>query len=750
VFVRRRSRSTHLALALLTVVLLALGPNAAARDEIQAISVATNQVEYVNATGLNTVRAIANVSYSGNLANLDPVRFDWYDPGASTPFRTTYVRTSPVASSVARAEDSWIATREGTGFNVTATVNVTRGSATKLSAYTLFNVVAPRVSTWITRDFDSPGRVTLDPGLGPYGICSDTTVAVGTELVVQAGTVILFCRDTGLFINGILTVDGLPASKAYFLSHQADMRAGDWKGIVFRSSALPDSIIANAVIQATTTGLTVATTSVRVVNSMILLASGPAVRLIQSASILSGNTIGAADVGIRIETSVGPILEANDISTTRIGILVTDSSVRLTGNDVSRCREAGVQALRSVVDVLGGTFRENGDRSIFLSHSQSARIVGVTLIGGNDSVRAEDSTDLLIASSALSGARYRSVYFVNVSAILENTTLAAQQSDLVLVASNTTLINTTYIVPELLVSSVLTVKNYLHVLVETNLGQRVPNASVNVTADGVVLSILRTDGNGWRRWLLLTDRVVDTNGEQEMTNVVHVLIDGFRVIASPREADMRTSHMERFIALSIGPASYANIGVDAFLLLLLAALLGLLVLAIPLYRRRKEARSARPRPMPGELVLDPGAVYAILHERPDRAFLLFAEEIAGGAKGLAITRLYPEDVRSRYRIDTATVLWMSRSFGNDSLNPTNLGALAHEIERFVSGKQNSIVLLDGLEYLVVQTDSRQVVRFVQTLVDIVSVHKSRLILPFDQRAFGEADLSLILRDLQTL
>jgi len=499
--VRPRSPSIHLALALLTVVLLAFGPNAAARDEVQAISVATNQVEYVNATSLNTVRAIANVSYSGNLANLDPVRFDWYDPGASTPFRTTYVRTSPVASSVAHAEDSWIATREGTGFNVTATVNVTRGSATKLSAYTLFNVVAPRVSTWITRDFDSPGRVTLDPGLGPYGICSDTTVAAGTELVVQAGTVILFCRDTGLFINGTLTVDGLPTSKAYFLSHQADMRMGDWKGIVFRSSALPDSIIANAVIQATTTGLTVATTSVRVVNSMILLASGPAVRLIQSASILSGNTIGAADVGIRIETSIGPILEANDISTTRIGVLVTDSSVRLTGNDVSRCREAGLQALRSVVDVLGGTFRENGDRSIFLSRSQSARIVGVTLIGGNDSVRAEDSTDLHIASSALSGARYRSVYFVNVSAVLENSTLAAQQSDLVLVASNTTLINTTYIVPELLVSSVLTVKNYLHVLVETYLGHRVPNASVKSTA--TLFETSRTAlSESWPPWLL--------------------------------------------------------------------------------------------------------------------------------------------------------------------------------------------------------------------------------------------------------
>lgn len=201
--------------------------------------------------------------------------------------------------------------------------------------------------------------------------------------------------------------------------------------------------------------------------------------------------------------------------------------------------------------------------------------------------------------------------------------------------------------------------------------------------------------------------------------------------------------------LVIAAASEAGVSPDILLLVLLVVILAIIVLSFPIVRWRKKARIAGRRRKTGQPVLEPGTVYVVSSEIPDRAFRIFAEEVGRGSKGLVLTRLYPEDVRRRYRLDSVTVLWLSRSFGENAVNPTNLEALAHEIERFVSGKEDSIVLLDGLDYLLIQTDRDQVVRFVQRLVKIGTAHKARLLLPLNPRAFGGTDLSLIFRDVHT-
>lgn len=125
--------------------------------------------------------------------------------------------------------------------------------------------------------------------------------------------------------------------------------------------------------------------------------------------------------------------------------------------------------------------------------------------------------------------------------------------------------------------------------------------------------------------------------------------------------------------------------------------------------------------------------------------------MARGARGLVLSRLRPDDLREHYRLGLGVqTQWLSRGYGKDAVNPTNLGALAHDIERFVSGKENSIVLVDGLDYLLVQADSRQVVKFVRKLGEIASNHKSKVLLPINPRALQEAHRAPILRDLRVI
>ena len=858
-FVSCRQLSPPLAVAVVLLAALAVSPAVSAVTTVQSIAASTDRSDYLYVPGFNQVLATANVTFSGT-GGLDPVRFDWYYPGAPTPFRTISVAPTMVTMATAQSQDSWTADREGIGFTVLASIHIDPGGPAELTsmpatfnvynrsaiavvtdivvttsaafengtvaparadlAYagnasvlsgvrfdwydpgwtlaftetygkadavspsaavawsnwtidregtgfhvnatylggdpasntTSFDVVQPRVRTWHLSG-DIIGRFTFDAARSPWGVCTNTSVRIGAELIVEPGTVVRFCRDTGLFVNGTLTVDALPTKRAYFLSYEPVMGAGDWRGISFLPAASPNSVLSNAAIQAVTEGVTVRGTTVRIVNTTIALASGSALWLTASGSSIRNSAISQADIGVRVEMSTGVVLNGNRIRNTRIGVLSTDSDVVLSSNDISLNRNAGLQAVRTTLVVDGGSFRDNGV-GVFLSEVSQAAIGRVTISGGNDSLRAVDSRSLLVDLAMLSGAQYRSVFFINVSATFVNTSLRAMQYDLVLVTSAITLVNSTYAVLLQPLLSVVTIKNFLHVLVESNLASRprVGNAWVNVTSDGLPVSSRRTDAAGWSQWTLLTNHTIHDSGRGlSVTNVVTVEVAGFDAISSPRPVDMGTSHTERFLVVPDTSTVGFSLGIDAILLLLLAVVMGSVLLAMPAMRRRRDTNgTARARPVPRHVTLERGASYLVPDEKADRAFQILSSEIAHGAKVLVIARLYPDEVRRRYGLKDVPVLWLSRGYGKETVNPTNLGALVQEIERFMSGKEDSVVLLDGLEYLLVQNDPQKVVKFVHVLVDSASVHHSKLLISFDVKSVSEAVRALITRDLQSV
>src|SRR2546425_5163011 len=151
----------------------------------------------------------------------------------------------------------------------------------------------------------------------PWWICSNVSVDPGGELYIEPGVVVRFCKGTGLFVNGTLRVDALPTNKVYLLSLVgvgAQMQAGDWRGITFFAAAPSDrSILSNAVIQAVTAGVTIRGTAVMVLNSTVALATGPAIWLTNSTSLVGNNAISQADIGIRADGCTGAVLDSNRI-----------------------------------------------------------------------------------------------------------------------------------------------------------------------------------------------------------------------------------------------------------------------------------------------------------------------------------------------------------------------------------------------------------------------------------------------------
>src|SRR5207247_1181953 len=87
-------------------------------------------------------------------------------------------------------------------------------------------------------------------------------------------------------------------------------------------------------------------------------------------------------------------------------------------------------------------------------------------------------------------------------------------------------------------------------------------------------------------------------------------------------------------------------------------------------------------------------------------------------RGLCITRIHPDDLRSRYPIEGAGFIWLSKSAGGPAKDmavaePCALVDIASAISDFASDGGNAAVLLEGLEYMISQNGFPSIMRFLQ-------------------------------------
>lgn len=143
------------------------------------------------------------------------------------------------------------------------------------------------------------------------------------------------------------------------------------------------------------------------------------------------------------------------------------------------------------------------------------------------------------------------------------------------------------------------------------------------------------------------------------------------------------------------------------------------------------------------LTLIPGHSYVVKERKPAMSFKIFSEIVRAGADGLCITRQL--EVKA-----PAEIIWLGKKSPNGSYATEKMAEIIKKVEDFVSRRRNTVILLDGLEYLSVHYDFSTVLRFLHELREIIAMHNSRLIIPLNEKAFGERELALIERDLEIL
>lgn len=143
--------------------------------------------------------------------------------------------------------------------------------------------------------------------------------------------------------------------------------------------------------------------------------------------------------------------------------------------------------------------------------------------------------------------------------------------------------------------------------------------------------------------------------------------------------------------------------------------------------------------------IEKGVIYLVKEKRPGIGFAMFREAVAGGARGMLISREHPERLRRMHEFEASKILWLTRRVGVDHIDPTELSLLSLEITKFVERPGKSVVLIEGLEYVITQNNFESVLRFVNHLHDFVLAHECAVIVILDPRVLSTRELALLER-----
>ena len=144
--------------------------------------------------------------------------------------------------------------------------------------------------------------------------------------------------------------------------------------------------------------------------------------------------------------------------------------------------------------------------------------------------------------------------------------------------------------------------------------------------------------------------------------------------------------------------------------------------------------------------LEDGQSYIVKERKPEKGLTLFLNLVERGYRPLLITRQHPNHVRKMHIGVDIRAIWLSTTLGKDYIDPHNLNALTNVILQHIGGGGRAAILLDGLEYLMINNDSQRIWKFLEYLNEVVAQTAAVLLISVDERTFEPRDLALLERN----
>ncbi len=154
---------------------------------------------------------------------------------------------------------------------------------------------------------------------------------------------------------------------------------------------------------------------------------------------------------------------------------------------------------------------------------------------------------------------------------------------------------------------------------------------------------------------------------------------------------------------------------------------------------------------PGFEILKIGHSYLIEEEKPVKCFELFVNNLNMGMKGLGLIRLNPKRVREDFDVGDATMLWLTDREGDSEARilPV-LERIIYKIENFLNMPGKSILLIDGLDYLISNNSFDAVLSFLRRLIDEVSESDCVFIMSLTPETIDEQGLKILEREMEII
>ncbi|OGS52264.1 MAG: hypothetical protein A3K75_05130 [Euryarchaeota archaeon RBG_13_61_15] len=146
----------------------------------------------------------------------------------------------------------------------------------------------------------------------------------------------------------------------------------------------------------------------------------------------------------------------------------------------------------------------------------------------------------------------------------------------------------------------------------------------------------------------------------------------------------------------------------------------------------------------------PGNVYLVEERRPKASYELFDQALAAGYSGLVVTRDFPKKLLSEKELGTCKVLWLTNLVGEGRINPTAIGILMGQIRNFIENQPRTVVVLDGMEYLVSLNTYDRMLQFMHQLRDVVVTNESIMLVPVDPRTMSQREVAMLERSMEPI
>jgi len=148
--------------------------------------------------------------------------------------------------------------------------------------------------------------------------------------------------------------------------------------------------------------------------------------------------------------------------------------------------------------------------------------------------------------------------------------------------------------------------------------------------------------------------------------------------------------------------------------------------------------------------LEEGISYIVKEKRNVKGMELFTKSIARGYHGLYITRQHPKHVTKNHQTDGMEIIWLSTTLGKNYVDPHNLAALISKIKSFVEKNESSIILIDGIEYLMINNEYIRLIRFIEQIKELTANMNFIFLISVDEDAFESKEMSFLERGLKPI